>query len=65
MPEAITPVITRMKWVPLVAIPLLILVIYHRTFTHRFHFDAKTKIPSNESFQQLGWKNFPRHPRAW
>jgi len=52
-----------MKWIALVAIPLLILVVYHRTFTYPFHFDGKSKIQSNESYQQLGWKHFPRSPR--
>lgn len=62
--EAITPTSNRAKWIALVAIPLLILVVYHRTFTYPFQFDGATKIQTNESYQRLDWSHFPTAPRS-
>ncbi|PQO30734.1 hypothetical protein C5Y96_14840 [Blastopirellula marina] len=47
-----------------VAIPLLVLAVYHRTFTYPFHFDGQVKIQANESYQKLDWNHFPRGPRS-
>lgn len=64
MPETAPTSPNRMKWIAIVAIPLLVLAVYHRTFTYPFHFDGQVKIKSNEVYQTLGWKNFPRTPRS-
>ncbi|MBA2114056.1 tetratricopeptide repeat protein [Bremerella alba] len=64
IPETIDHSANRWKWIAIVAIPLLVLAVYHRTFTYPFHFDGQVNIQSNESYQTLSWENFPRTPRS-
>jgi len=64
MPEAVAPRKNHLMWIAIVAIPLVILVVYHRTFTYPFHFDGSAKIQTNESYQSLNWNHFPATPRS-
>lgn len=64
MSEAITPSSNRLKWIAIVAIPVLVLVVYHRTFTYPFQFDGAARIQTNETYQTLRWEYFPTRTRS-
>lgn len=64
MIDVTTSSTNRMKWIALVAIPLLVLVVYHRTLTYPFHFDGAARIQTNEALHTLGWANFPTTTRS-
>ncbi len=64
MSEAINSTPSRTRWIVLIAIPLLILVVYHRTFSYPFQFDGAAKVQANESYHSLGWEHFPTRTRS-